>query len=53
MSAPSSVDAADSEDFSELDSMSGHSSLYGVYGYANGGCSSTHEVEMPIMLVSI
>lgn len=46
MSASSSVYTADSEDFSKLDLMSGDSSLYGAYGYANGGCSSTHEVEM-------
>lgn len=26
--------------------MSGDGSLYGAYGYANGGCSSVREVEM-------
>ncbi|KAL5522919.1 hypothetical protein ACEPAF_1186 [Sanghuangporus sanghuang] len=45
-SMSSSASTVDSEDFSELDSMSGDGSLYGAYGYANGACGSVPEVEV-------
>ncbi|KAL5528234.1 hypothetical protein ACEPAF_7370 [Sanghuangporus sanghuang] len=41
-----SASTVDSEDFSELDSMSGDGSLYGAYGYANGTCGSVPYVEV-------
>lgn len=45
----SSASTVDSEEFSELDSLSADGSLYNPYGFPSGACSSVREVEVADM----